>query len=53
MPTTSELENDITALKNAIDEGINNGIAMEFDPQQHLQSLKFLCIFVSFNTKRR
>lgn len=48
MPTTSEQENNITALKNAIDEGIDSGIAMEFDPQQHLQSLKFLRIFVSF-----
>ena len=34
MPTTSEQENNIAALKNAIDEGIDSGIAMEFDPQQ-------------------
>ncbi len=39
MPTTSEQENDITALKNAIEEGINSGIAMEFNPQQHLIDL--------------
>ena len=35
-----EQESKIIALKKAIDEGINSGIAQEFDPQQHLQMLK-------------
>lgn len=35
-------ENDsrIVALKGAVEEGINSGIAVGFDPEQHLQSLK-------------
>jgi antitoxin ParD1/3/4 len=33
-------ENKITALKNAINEGIESGIAENFDPKQHLKSLK-------------
>lgn len=35
-----EEENKIIALKNAIQEGIDSGIAYEFDPQKHLESLK-------------
>jgi antitoxin ParD1/3/4 len=33
-------ENKITALKNAINEGIESGIAENFDPKQHLKALK-------------
>lgn len=35
-----EEENKIAALKTAIDEGIESGIAKNFDPKQHLESLK-------------
>ena len=35
-----EEENKITALKKAIDEGIESGIAVNFNPKQHLESLK-------------
>ncbi|MFL1896357.1 type II toxin-antitoxin system ParD family antitoxin [Aquimarina sp. 2-A2] len=35
-----EEENKVIALKNAIQEGIDSGIAHEFDPKQHLESLK-------------
>ena len=35
-----EEENRIAALKSAIHEGINSGIAKNFDPKKHLQSLK-------------
>ncbi len=35
-----EEENKITALKTAIQEGIDSGIAHDFDPKQHLESLK-------------
>lgn len=35
-----EEENKIHILKNAIQEGINSGIAHDFDPQKHLKSLK-------------
>lgn len=35
-----EEENKIVALKGAIQEGINSGIAKNFDPKKHLQSLK-------------
>lgn len=35
-----EEEAKITALKGAIQEGINSGIAKNFDPKKHLQSLK-------------
>ncbi len=35
-----EQENRVVALKNAIDEGVNSGIAVGFDPQQHLRTLK-------------
>jgi antitoxin ParD1/3/4 len=33
-------ENRIAALKNALQEGLDSGIATEFNPQSHLQSLK-------------
>lgn len=33
-------ENKIIALKNAINEGIESGIAKDFDPKKHLESLK-------------
>ena len=33
-------ENQVMALKEAIHEGIESGIASDFDPQQHLQMLK-------------
>ena len=35
-----EEENKMIALKNAIQEGINSGIAYDFDPKEHLESLK-------------
>lgn len=35
-----EEENKIAVLKGAIQEGINSGIAKNFDPKKHLQSLK-------------
>ena len=35
-----EEENKIKALKNAIQEGIDSGIAKSFDPKKHLDSLK-------------
>ena len=35
-----EQENSVVALKRAIDEGVNSGIAVGFDPEQHLQMLK-------------
>lgn len=40
MQTTSEQENNIIALKNAIDEGVKSGVAVGFDPQEHLINLK-------------
>ncbi|RPD50898.1 type II toxin-antitoxin system ParD family antitoxin [Paracnuella aquatica] len=33
-------ENRVAALKHAIIEGINSGIAQDFDADQHLQQLK-------------
>ena len=33
-------ENKITALKKAINDGIESGIAYDFNPKQHLESLK-------------
>ena len=33
-------ESKAIALKNAIQEGINSGIANDFDPAKHLQELK-------------
>ncbi|MCF7567237.1 type II toxin-antitoxin system ParD family antitoxin [Sabulilitoribacter arenilitoris] len=35
-----EEENKVIALKNAIQEGINSGIAHDFDAKKHLESLK-------------
>lgn len=35
-----EDENRVMALKNAIDEGLDSGIAVDFDPIQHLSSIK-------------
>ena len=35
-----EEENKIKALKNAIQEGIDSGIAEGFNPKKHLESLK-------------
>lgn len=35
-----EEENRIIALKNAIQDGIDSGIAHDFDPQKHLDGLK-------------
>ena len=35
-----EEESKVIALKNAIQEGIDSGIAHDFDPQIHLKSLK-------------
>jgi len=35
-----EEENKVIALKNAIQEGIDSGIAHDFDPKEHLKSLK-------------
>lgn len=33
-------ENKVIALKNAIQEGIESGIAHDFDPKKHLEELK-------------
>tara|TARA_R110000737_G_C14199938_1_gene417075 strand:+ start:91 stop:333 length:243 start_codon:yes stop_codon:yes gene_type:complete len=35
-----EEENKIKALRSAVQEGIDSGIAHDFDPKKHLQSLK-------------
>ena len=35
-----EEENKIQILKNAIQEGIESGIAKDFNPKKHLESLK-------------
>ena len=35
-----EEENKVIALKKAIHDGIESGIAHDFDPQEHLKSLK-------------
>lgn len=35
-----ENESKILALKSAIDEGTNSGIAQDFDPESHLRTLK-------------
>ncbi|KPH12423.1 type II toxin-antitoxin system ParD family antitoxin [Chryseobacterium sp. ERMR1:04] len=35
-----EEENKIQILKNAIQEGIDSGIATDFNPNKHLESLK-------------
>ncbi len=33
-------ESKVIALRNAIQEGIDSGIAHDFDPEKHLQELK-------------
>lgn len=33
-------ENKVIALRNAIQEGIDSGIAHDFNPEKHLQTLK-------------
>ena len=35
-----EEENRVTALKNAIREGIDSGMAKDFDSKKHLETLK-------------
>ena len=35
-----EEESKVVALRNAIQEGIDSGIAHDFDPHSHLESLK-------------
>ncbi|MBD0375644.1 MAG: type II toxin-antitoxin system ParD family antitoxin, partial [Flavisolibacter sp.] len=35
-----EEENKIAALKNALQDGINSGIAKNFNPKKHLEGLK-------------
>ena len=35
-----EEESKAMALKNAIQEGIDSGIASDFDPEKHLEALK-------------
>ena len=35
-----EEEQKIIALRHAIDEGINSGLAEDFDPEQHLKMMK-------------
>ncbi|WP_218598329.1 type II toxin-antitoxin system ParD family antitoxin [Polaribacter sp. NJDZ03] len=35
-----EEESKVIAFKNAIKEGIDSGIAHDFDPKKHLESLK-------------
>jgi antitoxin ParD1/3/4 len=35
-----EEENKVIALRNAIQDGIDSGIAHDFDPKKHLESLK-------------
>jgi antitoxin ParD1/3/4 len=35
-----EEESKLIALKKAIQEGVDSGIAYDFDPQKHLESLK-------------
>lgn len=35
-----EQESRIVALKSAIDEGLGSGVAIGFDPEQHLRALK-------------
>ena len=35
-----EEENKVSALKKAIHEGVDSGIAQDFDPIKHLESLK-------------
>ena len=35
-----EEENKIAALKNAVQEGVNSGVAKSFNPRKHLEGLK-------------
>jgi antitoxin ParD1/3/4 len=35
-----EEESKVIALKNAIQDGVDSGIAHDFDPKKHLESLK-------------
>lgn len=35
-----EEENKVQMLKNAIQEGIGSGVAINFDPKKHLETLK-------------
>ncbi len=35
-----EEESRVVALRNSIQEGVDSGIAHDFDPKQHLESLK-------------
>ena len=35
-----EEESKVIALRNAIQDGIESGIAQDFDPKKHLESLK-------------
>ena len=35
-----EEESKVIALKNSIQEGIDSGVANDFDPKKHLESLK-------------
>jgi len=35
-----EEENRISALKNAIEEGLNSGVAIDFDHRQYFETLK-------------
>lgn len=35
-----EEENKVQMLKNAIQEGIESGVAINFDPKKHLETLK-------------
>ena len=35
-----EEENKVKVLRSAVQEGIDSGIAHDFDPKKHLQSLK-------------
>jgi len=35
-----EEEQKIIALRHAIDEGVNSGLAEDFDPEEHLKTLK-------------
>ena len=35
-----EEESKVAALKNAIQKGIDSGIAFDFEPEKHLESLK-------------
>jgi antitoxin ParD1/3/4 len=38
--TTEAEEQKYLALRNAIKEGIDSGVAINFDPKQHLEFLK-------------